>query len=90
MSPALSRAEPITPSYSAATTSRRAARRGARILGISNVPVAGSSSPSCAWRIPAIKIGSGGSGGRAHSLEEWIDVAAGLAALLAVAGGRMG
>jgi tripeptide aminopeptidase len=45
--------------------------------------------------IPAIKIGSGGSGGRAHSLEEWIDVApepsirgmaAGLATLLAVAG----
>ncbi len=45
--------------------------------------------------IPAIKIGSGGSGGRAHSLEEWIDVepreslrgmSAGLAAILAVAG----
>jgi len=45
--------------------------------------------------IPAIKIGSGGSGGRGHSLEEWIDVepeasvrgmTAGLAALLAVAG----
>ncbi len=45
--------------------------------------------------IPAIRIGSGGSGGRAHSLEEWIDVepvasvrgmTAGLAALLAVAG----
>ena len=45
--------------------------------------------------IPAIKIGSGGSGGRAHSLEEWIDVApaaslrgmaAGLTAILAVAG----
>jgi acetylornithine deacetylase/succinyl-diaminopimelate desuccinylase-like protein len=45
--------------------------------------------------IPAIKVGSGGSGGRAHSLEEWIDVAsepsvrgmaAGLATLLAVAG----
>jgi acetylornithine deacetylase/succinyl-diaminopimelate desuccinylase-like protein len=44
--------------------------------------------------IPAIKIGSGGTGGRAHSLEEWIDVepqtsvrgmAAGLATLLAVA-----
>ena len=27
--------------------------------------------------IPAIKIGSGGSGGRAHSLEEWIDVTPG-------------
>jgi di/tripeptidase len=45
--------------------------------------------------IHAIRIGSGGSGGRAHSLEEWIDVepeaslrgmAAGLATLLAVAG----
>jgi tripeptide aminopeptidase len=46
--------------------------------------------------IPAIKIGSGGSGGRAHSPQEWIDVApdasvrgmaAGLATVLAVAGG---
>jgi acetylornithine deacetylase/succinyl-diaminopimelate desuccinylase-like protein len=45
--------------------------------------------------IPAIKIGSGGSGGRAHSLEEWIDVepeasvrgmTAGLATVLALAG----
>ena len=45
--------------------------------------------------IPAIKIGSGGTGGRGHSLEEWIDVApgpsirgmaAGLATLLALAG----
>lgn len=45
--------------------------------------------------IPAIMIGSGGTGGRAHSLDEWIDVepdasirgmAAGLATLLAVAG----
>lgn len=45
--------------------------------------------------IPAIKIGSGGSGGRAHSLEEWIDVdaeasvrgmMAGLTTVLAVAG----
>jgi acetylornithine deacetylase/succinyl-diaminopimelate desuccinylase-like protein len=44
--------------------------------------------------IPAIRIGSGGTGGRAHSLEEWIDVepeesvrgmTAGLAAVLAVA-----
>jgi acetylornithine deacetylase/succinyl-diaminopimelate desuccinylase-like protein len=49
--------------------------------------------------IPAIKIGSGGSSGRAHSLEEWIDVepqaslrgmAAGLAAILAVAGVETG
>jgi acetylornithine deacetylase/succinyl-diaminopimelate desuccinylase-like protein len=45
--------------------------------------------------IPAIKIGSGGSGAREHSLDEWIDVEpatslrgmqAGLATLLAVAG----
>jgi len=45
--------------------------------------------------IPAIKIGSGGTGGRGHSLEEWIDVeqeaslrgmSAGLATLLALAG----
>ncbi len=45
--------------------------------------------------IPAIRIGSGGTGGRGHSLEEWIDVApdtsirgmaAGLTTVLAVAG----
>lgn len=45
--------------------------------------------------IPALRIGSGGRGGRAHSLEEWIDVEeeeslrgmrASLATLLAVAG----
>ena len=45
--------------------------------------------------IPAVTIGSGGSGGRAHSLDEWIDVAkpeslrgmsVGLLALLATAG----
>ena len=45
--------------------------------------------------IPAIRIGSGGTGAREHSLDEWIDVApdaslrgmeAGLATLLAVAG----
>jgi acetylornithine deacetylase/succinyl-diaminopimelate desuccinylase-like protein len=45
--------------------------------------------------IPAIKLGSGGTGGRAHSLEEWIDVekdnsvrgmSATLTAILAVAG----
>jgi len=47
--------------------------------------------------IPAVTIGSGGSGGRAHALDEWIDVApeaslrgmqVGLAALLATAGVR--
>ena len=45
--------------------------------------------------IPAVTIGSGGSGGRAHALDEWIDVekgpsvkgmSVGLAALLTVAG----
>ncbi|MCQ8782067.1 M20/M25/M40 family metallo-hydrolase [Mangrovibrevibacter kandeliae] len=45
--------------------------------------------------IPAVKIGTGGTGGRAHSVEEWIDVepeaslrglSATLAAILAVAG----
>jgi acetylornithine deacetylase/succinyl-diaminopimelate desuccinylase-like protein len=45
--------------------------------------------------IPAVKIGSGGTSGRGHSLEEWMDVApepcvrgraAGLATLLAIAG----
>lgn len=45
--------------------------------------------------VPAVTIGSGGEGGRAHSIEEWIDVAkpeslkgmsVGLAALLAMAG----
>jgi len=45
--------------------------------------------------IPAVRLGSGGSGGRGHSLEEWIDVepreslrgmTASLAAILAVAG----
>ena len=47
--------------------------------------------------IPAVRIGSGGSGGRGHSLEEWIDVepreslrgmTAALAPILAVAGFR--
>ena len=45
--------------------------------------------------IPAVTIGSGGAGGRAHSLDEWIDIAkpesvkgmtVGLAAVLAMAG----
>jgi tripeptide aminopeptidase len=45
--------------------------------------------------IPAVTIGSGGTGGRAHSLDEWLDVskpesvrgmAVGLAAVLAMAG----
>jgi acetylornithine deacetylase/succinyl-diaminopimelate desuccinylase-like protein len=53
----------------------------------SNVPIS--------LGVPAVTIGSGGDGGRAHSVDEWIDVAkaenlkgmgVGLAALLAVAG----
>jgi di/tripeptidase len=45
--------------------------------------------------IPALRIGSGGRGGRAHSLDEWIDVeeeeslrgmSASLLTILAVAG----
>ena len=45
--------------------------------------------------VPAITIGGGGKGGRAHSLDEWIDVeraegvrgmSVGLAAVLATAG----
>jgi tripeptide aminopeptidase len=53
----------------------------------SNVPIS--------LGIPAVTIGSGGEGGRAHSVDEWIDVAkpeslkgmaVGLSALLAVAG----
>ncbi len=48
--------------------------------------------------IPAIRLGSGGTGGRSHSLEEWIDVepelsvrglCAGLAAILGTAGMRV-
>lgn len=63
----------------------------APILGASstdsNVPIS--------LGIPAVTIGSGGEGGRAHALDEWIDVSkpeslkgmsVGLAALLAVAG----
>ena len=49
--------------------------------------------------IPALRIGSGGTGGRAHSLEEWIDVEteaslrgmrASLTTILAVADMEMG
>lgn len=62
-------------------------------------PVLGASSTDSnmpiSLGIPAVTIGSGGEGGRAHALDEWIDVAkphslkgmgVGLAALLAVAG----
>ena len=49
--------------------------------------------------IPALRIGSGGRGGRAHSLDEWIDVeaeeslrgmSASLLTILAVAGMETG
>lgn len=66
-------------------------------------PVHGASSTDAnipmSLGIPAIKIGSGGTGGRAHSLAEWIDVektsslagmSASLAAILAVAGFESG
>jgi di/tripeptidase len=62
-------------------------------------PVLGASSTDSnipiSLGVPAVTIGSGGSGGRAHSTDEWIDVAkdkavqgetVGLAALLATAG----
>lgn len=62
-------------------------------------PVLGASSTDSnlpiSLGIPAVTIGSGGEGGRAHALDEWIDVAkpasvrgqtVGLAALLAMAG----
>ena len=47
--------------------------------------------------IPAVTIGSGGAGARAHALDEWIDIekssnvrgmAVGLAVLLAMAGSK--
>lgn len=63
-------------------------------------PVLGASSTDSnipiSLGIPAVTIGSGGVGGRAHAVDEWIDVAkpeslkgmsVGLAALLAMAGG---
>ena len=62
-------------------------------------PVLGASSTDSnmpiSLGIPAVTIGSGGSGGRAHAVDEWIDVAkpeslkgmqVGLSALLAMAG----
>jgi len=62
-------------------------------------PVLGASSTDSnipiSLGIPAVTIGSGGNGGRAHAVDEWIDVAkpeslkgmsVGLAALLAMAG----
>jgi acetylornithine deacetylase/succinyl-diaminopimelate desuccinylase-like protein len=62
-------------------------------------PVLGASSTDSnipiSLGVPAVTIGSGGDGGRAHSLDEWIDVeptaalkgqGVGLAALLAMAG----
>ena len=75
----------------------KTAAAAARALGYT--PELGASSTDSnipiSLGIPAVTIGSGGTGGRAHSLDEWIDVAkpesvrgmtVGLAALLAMAG----
>jgi di/tripeptidase len=75
----------------------RTAAAAARALGYT--PELGASSTDSnipiSLGIPAVTIGSGGTGGRAHSLDEWIDVAkpesvrgmsVGLAAVLAMAG----
>jgi acetylornithine deacetylase/succinyl-diaminopimelate desuccinylase-like protein len=75
----------------------RAATAAIRAHGLTPTHVASSTDANIAMSlgIPAIKIGSGGRGGRAHSLEEWIDVepeasvagmAAGLTALVCAAG----
>lgn len=75
------------------------ANTAAAIEALGYAPVFNASSTDAnapmALAIPAVTIGSGGSGGRAHSLDEWIDVekgesvrgmSVGLAALLATAG----
>lgn len=75
----------------------RTAAAAARAMGYT--PELGASSTDSnipiSLGIPAVTIGSGGTGGRAHALDEWIDVArpesvrgmsVGLAALLATAG----
>jgi acetylornithine deacetylase/succinyl-diaminopimelate desuccinylase-like protein len=55
----------------------QAATAAVRAHGFAPSHVASSTDANIAMSlgIPAIKIGSGGSGGRAHSPEEWIDVA---------------
>jgi tripeptide aminopeptidase len=71
----------------------------AAVRGAGYSPILGASSTDSnmpiSLGIPAVTIGSGGQGGRAHALDEWIDVAkdasvqgmsVGLAALLAMAG----
>ncbi|HEX3349304.1 MAG TPA: M20/M25/M40 family metallo-hydrolase [Acetobacteraceae bacterium] len=75
----------------------QAATNAVRAHGFAPTHVASSTDANIAMSlgIPAIKIGSGGKGGRAHSLEEWIDVepsvsvagmAAGLTTLVCAAG----
>lgn len=71
----------------------------AAVRGAGYTPILGAGSTDSnmpiSLGIPAVTIGSGGVGGRAHALDEWIDVAkpeslkgmgVGLAALLAMAG----
>jgi tripeptide aminopeptidase len=71
----------------------------AAVRGAGYSPILGASSTDSnmpiSLGIPAVTIGSGGQGGRAHALDEWIDVSkpesvkgmsVGLAALLAMAG----
>lgn len=75
------------------------ANTSAAIIALGFKPALNASSTDSnapmALGIPAVTIGSGGSGGRAHSLDEWIDVekgssvkgmSVGLAAILATAG----
>jgi len=75
----------------------RTTAAAARAMGYA--PILGASSTDSnipiSLGVPAVTIGSGGTGGRAHSLDEWIDVAkpesvrgmtVGLAAVLAMAG----
>ncbi|MFN3514680.1 MAG: M20/M25/M40 family metallo-hydrolase [Phenylobacterium sp.] len=87
------------PAGSTPRTSPLVARTAAAIEALGYRPVFSASSTDAnapmALGVPAVTIGSGGSGGRAHSLQEWIDVepvesvrgmSVGLAALLAAAG----
>ena len=74
-------------------------RTAAAVRAAGYAPILGASSTDSnvpiSLGVPAVTIGSGGDGGRAHAVDEWIDVAkpeslkgmsVGLAALLAMAG----
>lgn len=87
------------PAGQTAATAPLVANTAAAITALGFKPALNASSTDAnapmAKGIPAITIGSGGTGGRAHSLEEWIDVeqdasvrgmSVGLAAVLAAAG----